>query len=446
MGNSLSRFFISSSYLFYDYEKQKAKSCKKFNNLEIIKLLSQIIYKKINLLDYMKINYALVLIIAISFISCIEKAYNNNYSENYTLVLKADSAIIINQSNKYLKIDPVSLTASSCDRSLGTINDFYSEGDYWWPNPLSPDSPYVKKDGLTNPENFKDHRVAMRNMSIYIATLTAAYRITLDQKYAKQAVKHLTAWFIDKETRMNPNMNYAQAIKGICPGRGVGLIDGIHLVEPARAVSVLKNYNGIDDSTLKSIKSWFSEFILWMTNHEYGIDERERKNNHGSAWVMQLAEFSRLTENEEMLQYCRERFKNVLLPNQMAGDGSFPMELERTKPYGYSLFNTDILSILCQIASTPDDNLWTFKLSDGRGMELGIKYIKPYIEDKSIWPLNPDVMYWDEWPVRHPALLFAGMAFGDEKYISLWEKLSPMPKTEEGIRNFPLRQPVLWVD
>ena len=324
----------------------------------------------------------------ITFILCIIACSEFNKdilqnSSNYKLVLNVDSLRIINEAEQYLNIEPITITASSCERSLGTKNDFYSEGDYWWPNLDFPDSPYVKKDGLTNPENFRDHRIAMRNMSIYVSSLTAAYKITGNKQYAEHALKHLKAWFVDDQTKMNPSMNFAQAIKGICAGRGVGLIDGIHLVEPARAVSVLKELGGIGDEDFNSIKIWFAQFSEWMTTHEYGIDERERQNNHGSAWVMQLAEYSRLTKNLEQMNYCRDRFKNVLLPNQMAIDGSFPMELERTKPYGYSLFNLDILSSVCQILSTPENNLWTYKLEDGRGMESALKFIYPFIKDKS---------------------------------------------------------------
>ena len=176
------------------------------------------------------------------------------------------------------------------------------------------------------------------------------------------------------------------------------------------------------------------------------LDERERKNNHGTCWVMQAAEYARLTDNKEMMNYCINRYKTILLPNQMAEDGSFPMELSRTKPYGYSLFNIDIMSAVCHILSTEKENLFTFKLKDGRSMEKGLKYIYPFIEDKSKWKLEPDVMYWDEWPVRHPALLFGGLALNNEDYIALWKKLDPLPKSEEGLRNFPIREPILWVN
>lgn len=389
----------------------------------------------------MNINKLLIVFLSlILMIRCSE-----NTAQKITVdVAQIDSLRILKAANKYLPEKPVTVTASQCERSLGGIHDFYSEGDYWWPNPEDPDGPYIQRDGMTNPENFKDHRRAMRRMSIQVAALTAAFKITGEKKYADHAVNHLTAWFVDAHTKMNPSMNYAQAIKGICPGRGVGLIDGIHLVEPARAVTVLENLDGISESDAAAIKAWYADFLTWMTTHEYGIDERERKNNHGTCWVMQAAEFARLTGNAEIMDYCRDRYKTVLLPNQMSEDGSFHLELKRTKPYGYSLFNIDAMATVCHILSTPEDNLWTFTLPDGRGMEQAMEFIAPYIKDKSAWPYPPDVMYWDEWPVRHPSLLFAGRALHKPGYIELWKTLKPHPETEEGMRNFPVREVVLW--
>src|SRR3954465_13909924 len=125
-------------------------------------------------------------------------------------------------------------------RSAGGPHDFFSEGDYWWPNPADPTGPYIQKDGLTNPDNFVAHRLAMIRLSTHVATLTAAWRITGDAKYADHALTHLRAWFIDKDTMMNPNLQYAQAIKGITTGRGIGVIDTIHLIEVAQSASLLQ--------------------------------------------------------------------------------------------------------------------------------------------------------------------------------------------------------------
>jgi hypothetical protein len=161
--------------------------------------------------------------------------------------------------------------------------------------------------------------------------------------------------------------------------------------------------------------------------------------------VAQAAEFARYTGSAELTAFCRDRYKAVLLPGQMAADGSFPLELKRTKPYGYSLFNLDAMAAVCQILSTSEDDLWTFQLPDGRGMRKAMEFMVPFIADKKKWPHPPDVMYFDQWPVRHPSLLFAGLALDKPAYIDLWKTLNPDPTVEEVIRNYPLRQPLLWV-
>jgi hypothetical protein len=146
------------------------------------------------------------------------------------------------------------------------------------------------------------------------------------------------------------------------------------------------------------------------------------------------------------LAYCRNRFKTVLVPNQIAADGRFPEELRRTKPYGYSLFNLEAMAAVCQILSTPADNLWTFALSDGRSIARAVEYMYPYIKEKKSWPLKPDVMYDEEWPMRQSSLLFAGQALGNKSYISLWRTLKADSSVEEVIRNFFIRQPALWAN
>jgi hypothetical protein len=104
------------------------------------------------------------------------------------------------------------------------------------------------------------------------------------------------------------------------------------------------------------------------------------------------------------------------------------------------------MAMVVQILSTPEEDLWKFELEDGRSIGRGIEYMYPYMVDKSSWPKDPDVMYHDEWPVRHPFLLFGGLALDKPEYIELWNKLDPDPQVGEVIRNFPFRQPVLWID
>jgi hypothetical protein len=142
---------------------------------------------------------------------------------------------------------------------------------------------------------------------------------------------------------------------------------------------------------------------------------------------------------------CRKRYRENLLPDQLAPDGSLPLELARTKPYSYSLFDLDILAIVCHIASENSDDLWQFKLLNGNTYQKAVDFYFPFIADKSKWPFPKDVEYFDDLPNRQPSLLFAGIAYNEPKYIALWKKLPSDPKTAEIIRNFPIRQPLLWI-
>jgi hypothetical protein len=245
---------------------------------------------------------------------------------------------------------------------------------------------------------------------------------------------------------MTPSLEYAQAIHGIATGRGTGIIDTIHLVEVARAIEVLQRGGALPGTDLQPIRAWFADYIRWMTTHPYGIEERDATNNHGTCWVMQVAAFASVTGDEAQKEMCRVRFKTVLLPTQMAPDGSFPLELARTKPYGYSLFNLDAMATTCQLLSTPADNLWTFELPDGRGMRKAMAYMTPYIRDKKSWPKPPDVMYYEHWPMRQASLLFAGVSLKEPSYLQLWSTLPADSDVEEIVRNFFIRQPLLWFE
>ena len=146
---------------------------------------------------------------------------------------------ILDDANWAMQQQPVTVTVETCARSAGTKHDFYSEGDYWWPDSLKPDGPYVQRDGLTNPQNFVAHRLAMIRFSRIVGALASAYKITGDKKYAKKAFEHIDAWFVNPETRMNPSLLYAQAIKGRMTGRGIGIIDTIHLMEVAQSMKIM---------------------------------------------------------------------------------------------------------------------------------------------------------------------------------------------------------------
>jgi hypothetical protein len=365
-------------------------------------------------------------------------------SAAYRLVAETDRKRIVGAAHQYVSQSPLTITAFPAKRSAGGLHDFYSQADYFWPDPNNPNGSYINRDGQSHPENFGEHRRVMIALSMQVPALTAAWLITGDRSFALRACDHLRAWFIAPATRMNPNLQYAQAVEGRSTGRSYGIIDTLHLVEVARAAIFLTS-TALSAQESAAVKGWFASYLDWLTHSERGIEERDTVNNHAICWALQAAEFARLTGNEEARNEIYRRYREVFLPNQMDANGSFPRELERTKPYSYSIFNFDAIAGLCQSLKGLMPDPPSFKLADGRGLSKAAEFLYPYLQDKSAWKWAKDVEHFDALPVRSPGLLFAGIACHEAKYIDLWKRLNPDPVDKEVIRNYPIRQPLLWV-
>lgn len=404
----------------------------------------------------------------------------------YTLVAAVDRDRILRLADHWLPEAPETLTSFPSPRSPGGPHDFFSEADYFWPDPANPAGPYKEIDGRSNPDNFQLHRRAMLRLSQAVPALTAAFLLTRRPDYARAASAHLLAWFVTPATRMNPSLQLAQGVRNGGPsGRSYGIIDTLHLVEVARAATLLQPT--LAPSDFAAIQQWFRDYLAWMKSSPNGLKERDATNNHAIAWALQAAEFARLAADQLTRDEVRSRFETVQLPRQMAADGSFPRELARTKPYGYSIFQFDCASTLAwslgiltpapTVASTPGFNLRpsaapaaappTITGSSGNAPRpvtrsllatssasatdpkaalcRAAAFLFPYLADKSRWPFPHDVQHWDAWPVRSPGLLFCGLAFAHPDYIALWRRLDPDPTDPEIIRNFPIRQPLLWM-
>ena len=346
-----------------------------------------------------------------------------------------DRARILKLADAALSQVPLTITSDVAKYSPGTPNDFYSNGDYWWPDPAKPDGlPYIQRDGQTNPTNFVAHRISMRLTKDAVAALAAAYKVTGDDKYAVKAAELLKVFFVDAKTRMNPHLAYTQAIPGRHNGSKTGVIDGLHLVEIPVAIKTLEKSKAFDAELAKSLHTWFDELHTWLLTHQHGIDEGMSNNNHSVAYFLQVAVLSDFVGDKEALATCRTKCKESFINVPMA----------RTKPYAYSIFQLDNMVTLCKVLSTPEENLWNYEGPEGRSIKKAVAWLYPYLKDKSTWPKAPDIMAWDGWPSRQPALLFAGLAYNESKYIELWKKLPTDPTDLEVRRNIAITQPVLW--
>lgn len=351
---------------------------------------------------------------------------------------------LLPQGPALLAIEPRTIATIPAPRSPAGPHDYYSEGDYWWPDPDNPGGAYVRRDGRSNPDKFDGHRDALIAFGRTVPALAAVWELTGDPRYAEAAMRHLRAWFVDPATRMNPNLNHAQAIIGVNSGRAIGVIDTLQIVEVARAAELFARRHAPGYAAIRAeVERWFVAYLDWLTTSPFGMQERDEKNNHGSCWLLQASTFAALLGRGDVLEAARVRLRTVIVPTQVALDGRQPLELARTKPYAYSLFNLDVLAASAWLLGGRDLVAW--ETGDGRSIAKAIAFMAPYVADKARWPFARDIEYWDGFPVRQPSLLFGGLALGRRDWTDLWQRLDPDPRIGEVVRNFPVRQPLLWL-
>jgi hypothetical protein len=367
---------------------------------------------------------------SILFISCLFILTNCKQQHAVTQStdgLKIEENAILSAANSYLEQAPITITAFQAERSAGGLHDYYSEGAYWWPNPEDPNGPYIRRDGIRNPNNFKEHKNALRELAEAVKTLTAAFLLTQDEKYARHAIRFMTTWFADPATRMNPSLLYGQAIKGISSGRGIGIIDTLPLIDVALSIEILRKKGILTGTEREPIVAWFNDFGDWLTTHPYGDDERDNNNNHSTWWGAQVAAFARVAERDDLLKISQDQYREQL-DIQMAADGSLPDELVRTKPFHYMNYTLRAWGTFALLASTEKVDLWEYKSKNGQ-LQKAFDFALPFLIAPKKWPylseLEPEIQ-----PHRNDFLVFAYWGLQDAKYLQLWEQLP-----EEGDAN-----------
>jgi hypothetical protein len=356
---------------------------------------------------------------------------------------------VIRLANCALNIEPVGISSYICPYSNGNPNDYYSDADYWWPDiTTNTGFPYVRRDGFINPNNFNSHRILLRKINNGIAALAAAYKFTNENTYVKKACELLDVFFIRSESKMNSHGEYSQNIRGQDDQeRAMGIIDTIHLIETPLSINILKTSPYFSYSLYSGLSDWFTNYLQWLGLSSKGQKCSEWRNNHASSFYLQRLIFSMVSNIPNGIKvYAINKLKEKFISKHMSTHGFFPKETQRTRSYNYSLFQLEIVSLLCYLLTDNNENMWTFECSERKNIKIAIDAIIPYLQDKNKWPLGPDLGYWDELPSRRMFPFLAGMAYNDQNYIDIWKQMIPDPKDQEISRNIIVTQPLLWLD
>jgi Alginate lyase len=323
-----------------------------------------------------------------------------NYNSNDSFSLKKVKSLIESGDSKMqaalnelvkaadvaLTYRPVSVMEKKNNPPSGDKHDYMSLAPYFWPNPETKDGlPYIRKDGQINPEvnEYKDKEYLPQLCST-LETLGLAYYFTNDKRYASHASKLINVWFLDPSTKMNPNLNFGQAVKGQNDGRGAGLIDTRHLIKVVDAVSFIANSSAWSSSQDLQLKSWFAQFLNWMETSKNGVDELDATNNHGIWYDAQRLSFALYTGNKKAVSAIIESAQKRIAA-QMNADGFFPAELARTTSLHYSLFVVEAFIKVAQLSKNTNVNFWNYTAPNGNSLEKACDVLMPYLLKQKEW-------------------------------------------------------------
>ncbi|MGH1475666.1 alginate lyase family protein [Yersinia proxima] len=323
---------------------------------------------------------------------------------------------LLQQADKILKQPNPSVMDKTRVPPSGSKHDYLSLSAYWWPDSQKSDGlPWIRKDGQINPasKNEDSDAVRLADFTAKVQALTLAWYFSGEQKYADKAISLIRTWFIDPDTRMNPNLDFAQGVPGIAAGRGTGVLDGRYfatrIVDSLIMLQQNTNWTVQDE---KQIQHWMTEYLQWLRYSAAGKKEAAAQNNHGNWYAVQVAGIAWYLQQPAVVVEMAELLKTKL-NTQIAADGSQPLELARTRSFHYSYFSLQAAILMAQLADKVHVDLWHYRTPNGSGLIKALDFMAPYSNEQNKWPYHS----LDHIGVRLvPLMVQADKALGENRY------------------------------
>ncbi len=304
---------------------------------------------------------------------------------------------LLQEASHDLSLKPLSVVQKDYVPSSGSKHDYVSLARYAWPDPKTADGlPYIMRDGVSNPELAKYDRNRLSVMVDAVYRLSLAYYFSNDEKYAKKATDLIRVWFLDKATKMNPNLRYAQHVPGVVDGRCYGVIDTYSFVEMLDGVQLLEKSKSFTSSDSKKLKAWFAQLLKWMLTNPQAMEEGEQLNNHSTAYDVQVAAYALYTGNKKVFDEVLEKFPKRRIATQIEPDGKQPYELQRTLAFGYSQYNLSHILDLMLMAKHQGKDIRRYCEQGEHSFWKAMDFLAPYMgKDVKEWPYE-QISGWDD--------------------------------------------------
>jgi hypothetical protein len=347
---------------------------------------------------------------------------------------------LIDKAEVALSEGPFSVMDKKRVPPSGDKHDYLSMGPYWWPDPYKADGlPYIRRDGEVNPETRGENvdTDAKSKMFNNVEALGWAYYFSDEKRYAEKAVELIETWFINPESKMNPNLNFAQGIPGRVEGRGIGIIDFSSMYKLISTIQILEANNVFPQQSLEQLNAWLKEYFDWLHTSDYGKNEDDQRNNHGTWFDVQAVGIALYLGKTDMAKERVENVKNKRITRQIELDGSQPLELARTRSLSYSAMNLRGFIHLANMSQTVGVDLWDYETSDGRGIKKALDFLLPYVHGNKDWEHQQIISLEEAIESAKLNYLVAAVKTGNKRYFELAKSIK-RPATGLDILLYPL--------
>lgn len=287
-----------------------------------------------------------------------------------------------------LQTQPRSVTQKRTAPPGGDTHDYWSLAPYWWSDPKKKNGmPYIRRDGETNAERNGDGFDRRRSwtMSHDVRTLALAAYFSGDARYGQHAAKILETWFVDERTFMRPRLRYAQSIPGRTDGRAIGIIDTADYMRLVDSVLLLVRERHVSKDLESALRQWFKDYVRWLTTDKMALEERAKKNNHGTFYDAQVTTFALFSYQCSLAARIFEDTKQRISA-QIEPDGRMPLELSRTRSLHYMVFNLEAFLRVARLNEHIGNDLYSHKSPRNAGLLTPLMYLLPYASKPEDWP------------------------------------------------------------
>lgn len=320
----------------------------------------------------------------------LEPSYILGKNWNPTTVVAQES--IVQWADWLAAQGPWSVTTKPFLAPSNNTHDYLSWAPYAWPNCTGVGNtteltqqqiwvtcPYVTLDGQFNPDyrtvNNSGDFSAMSDAVLYNAL---AWTINGSSVYASNVASWINTWFLAPDTYMNPNLDYAQVVRG--PGADTGTHTGVLdlkcMTKVVDAVLILRGGKVPEwtEAIDSGLVNWTTTYIGWLTSNELALQEAASTNNHGSYYYSQLGALHILVNDLAGANATIQKYFSTLYQNQVEASGEQPFEAVRTRPYHYRCYNLAAMITNARLGAHVGFDAWNLTTATGGTIKAALDF------------------------------------------------------------------------